>query len=108
MKLSQQVCTIEQAKHLQKLGINQRYPSSGYYMWFGNGDRNYVGENNGVNCIATAFTSSELLVMNGELITLNELQLPHSAFHLADHLIGRLDRGELTVEEVNTHLYLAN
>lgn len=130
MKLQDQVCTVEQAVRLKELGINQHYPHSAHFMWFGNGDRNHIGENIGVNCIAAAFSCAELgLILEGWTSAINhyvimsdkdnsaipmwggvfgqdedEIWMGCEAHVRAALLIKALEEGEIEVEEVNTRL----
>lgn len=116
MKLEKQVCTFEQGIKLKKFDImqvsqfhhfctgfhsdgNGNYPPKYILAHHNNAPDGYVG-NEG----CSAFTTAELLLMNGETITINNQQLPISAEAIADHLLWRLERDEVTAEECNYRL----
>lgn len=120
MTLEHQVCTLEQAKKLDSFGLYQK--SMYFHNTFYNtssttpdtllsmiDDNNEIHlDNNGDEKIFiknhrwySAYTTAELLFINNETITLNYLQLNTSAWAVADHLIGRIERGEFSVSEYN-------
>lgn len=127
MILEQQVCTTEQGLKLHKLGVVK---NESYFQWMevvcndtekkwaifrpntGEFDRmcddpvhdDIDGEDFETARECSAFTVAELLLMNNQTITINNLQCMKPAEALADHLIGRLERGEVTPEECNQRL----
>jgi hypothetical protein len=111
MKLQNQVCSLKSANELSKWGITQGKSVFFYDTWmadknklqFNSGHQNGDGYKNPESCFS-AFTTAELLLMNGELITINNQQLPISAEAIADHLLGRLERDEVSAETCNSRL----
>lgn len=113
MKIENQVCSLEQAKRLKELGIEQENYS---FKWMDEGSIPYLTDkfrgnwSNDPRMVVDvigeyrAFTVAELLFMNHETITINTLQLASSAEALADHLIGRIERGDITIDEINARL----
>jgi hypothetical protein len=108
MNLQDQVCTLKQAKTLDHLGI---IPGPTAFSWrFDEGmkwridpDGYFDPEADGVE-LYPALTAAELGKANGETITINTAQWDAPAAALADHLIGRLERNEVTVGEINSSL----
>lgn len=111
MKLQNQVCSLQSAKKLSEYGIIQGKSVFFYDTWmadknklqFNSGHQSGDGYKSPESCFS-AFTTSELLLMNGELITINNLELENSAEALSDHLLGRLQRDELSAETCNSRL----
>ena len=120
MKLEFQVCSLEQAKKLDSFGLFQK--SLYYYNTFYNTSSTVpdkllimLDDNNETHLDEdgdeksyikghrwySAYTTAELLFINNETITLNYEQLSTSACAVADHLIGRIERGEFSVSEYN-------
>ena len=118
MELEFQVCSLEQAKKLDSLGLIQK--SLYYHNTFYNTSSttpkellSMIKDNHEVNLDDygdeksyiknhrwySAFTTAELLEINNETITLNYTQLSMSAWAVADHLIGRIERGEFSIRE---------
>ena len=125
MKLEFQVCSLEQAKKIDSLGLIQE--SLFYHNTFFNTSSTTptklfttIDDNNEVNLDEDgneksyiknhrwycAYNTAELLEINNETITLNSAQLSMSACAVADHLIGRIEREEFSVREYNEKLLL--
>lgn len=123
MKLEFQVCSLEQAKKLDGLGLIQKSlyyhntfyntssttPNELFTMIEGNNEVNLDDDGDEKSYIKNhrwycAYTTAELLKINNETITLNYAQLSMSALAVADHLIGRIERGEFSVREYNEKL----
>lgn len=108
MKLESQVCTLEQAKRLQELGVTQvsiwfwetlkHFPDCAenrLTAWFNAG---HSISQDVVTGIFSAFTVAELGVMLGGALTLNPVLVESrgEAFDRADELIHLLECGELS------------
>ena len=116
MKLKNQVCTLSQAKKLTELGLNvkslfqwREYLDEGLNLW--QTSILFEGETDD-DCIKyaladssyPALTVAELLLINCETITINNMQLKNSAEQLADHILFRIRNNELSVEACNERL----
>lgn len=106
MKLVNQVCLLSQTIKLEELGV---YGFSLFHWWDNNAEpfvdnHSEDAEHPWLNDLGNAFTTAELLIMNGETITINYMQLEYSAQQVADHIIHKIINGELSAETCNNRL----
>jgi len=126
MNIKNQVCSFEQALKFKELGVVQ----ASFFTWMealltqdggktfpcitrpntGEWDDYVIGqqlpdwwdrEDFETDREVSAFNASELLWMNNQTITINHLQCASPAIHLADHILHRIETGELTISEIN-------
>lgn len=121
LKLEYQICSLEQAKKLDALGLYQK--SIYYYNTFYNTSSGKIGDlcitindDNKINLDDdgdekpyiknhrwySAFTTSELLKINSETITLDSDVLNAPACFVAERLISRIENGDFSVSEFNS------
>lgn len=116
MQLEEQVCTVEQAKKLDELGVfdrgifhwrefeNKKTKEVRYGVTYGG-----VGEWQDMRQWKpmkrySAFTVAELFVMNDEYFVVNENECHSLASIIANRLIKRIENNSLQASEVNQRL----